>query len=1265
MSSPVPDPPARPAAPAPHPPPSGIVAFLFTDIERSTQLWEERPQAMAVALRHHDEAVRAAVAHHGGYVFSTAGDGFGIAFLTVSEAVFAAIEIQRTLTAERGDVDLPLRVRMGVHVGSAEERNGDYYGPVVNRTARLMAAAHGGQILVSALAARLFDLEADATVELRELGSHRLKDLLTPEHIWQVSGSGLPREFPPLRSRRAGNIPSNHPVAIGREREFEELTSALGASRLVTVVSSVGPSAAALCLGVALAVDERFSEGAWHLNVSELDHGAELAPALAAMLGIGVDAGDEASDDEARALATTAAALEDKPALFVLEGGTLGGELARAVARLLEALPSATLLVVHPVPLGLAGERTVEVRARSLPGDLQRIRSGPFLARDDELQRLHLEVARAAHGERRLVMVSGEEGIGKSRLVAELAAEVASEDGLVLRGAWDESGVTDFQAFREAFARHLEQVDRAALRARFGDLLPVLDALVPSAGIERGLGSDADRYRLLDALDSWLATAAAVQPVLLWLDDLQWADPSSLQMLQHLARSPRPATVVIVATFQPAALEFAGDVSRMLTLLRRSPGFEQVELEGLSTLSATALISETGTTLLAPRSLALLHEWSGGNPYFLKELAHLVDESVPPESSGRPHALTGLEELGAPSSLSEVVHWRLARRSPRLAEVLTVAAAIGTTFDAATLVAVLDASPAEVDDLVDEAVAAGFLEEVAGSRTSFSFTKDLVRQALYQELRPRQRDRLHRKVLEVLLAEPEPDPAAVARHLSIAAGPDDLAMTVEYATAAAERATSQMAFENAARHYEEALRVLERYPEVDGPRIELRIAAGEAHNKGGALTRGREHLSRAAREATEQDRPDLMARAAFAWGGLLPTSPPIDTEAVDLLRSVAELFPGDAPERAQALVRQAEWLHGPAPYDQRRALVDEALAIAERLGDPAVLGRVVSSAASAMYGPDLAEESPAIADRVIELGRAADDEGLAFEGWKLRLQGLFALGRMAETREVAATIRRLGERLRQPEYLRIAVMWDATVATMEGRFADARRRGEEALRITLTGDHSQVEEIQLMLRVPMFGLRGAPPNVLDMLERVGPQSVRGMRAWFHAEAGESDRARALLGEPGLVERIAAHRWYIFWSDVVGFGTAAALTGDVEHARRLRDLLTPYRDHSAVLGIAAFLGSAAHHEGVLSGAVGDYDRAVASLGDGLERHEEMGARPWAALSRIELARVLEARGAAGDLELAAGLRAAALEVADELDLASVRLRAGRPLAAPGR
>ena len=176
--------------------PSGTVTFLFTDIEGSTGLWQKDESAMRAALERHDSILRSTIGGRGGYVFSTGGDGFGVAFARAGDAVAAAVDAQSKLVEEPWPEGALIRVRMGLHTGEVTERDGDYFGTAVNQTARLMAVAHGGQVVCSRATAEL----GGAEVELVDLGEHRLRDLDRPMQVFQVGAEGLGDEFPPLRS---------------------------------------------------------------------------------------------------------------------------------------------------------------------------------------------------------------------------------------------------------------------------------------------------------------------------------------------------------------------------------------------------------------------------------------------------------------------------------------------------------------------------------------------------------------------------------------------------------------------------------------------------------------------------------------------------------------------------------------------------------------------------------------------------------------------------------------------------------------------------------------------------------------------------------------------------------------------------------------------------------------------------------------------------------------------------------------------------------
>ena len=263
--------------------PSGTVTFLFTDIEGSTRRWEDDPDLMRDALAQHDTVVRATIEDHGGFVFATGGDGFAIAFQRASDAVSAAVDCQRALRT----AGLPA-VRMGLHTGEAVEREGDYFGPAVNRAARVMAVGHGGQVLVSGATEQVL-----TEVELRDLGEHRLRDLSRPVRIFQLLAPGLLDEFPRLHSLDSlpGNLPLQVTTFVGRDDAVKRITATVTDHRLITLTGVGGVGKTRLALQVAAEVLPEFTDGAWICELASVASGEAMVEVIAAAFGIATQPG--------------------------------------------------------------------------------------------------------------------------------------------------------------------------------------------------------------------------------------------------------------------------------------------------------------------------------------------------------------------------------------------------------------------------------------------------------------------------------------------------------------------------------------------------------------------------------------------------------------------------------------------------------------------------------------------------------------------------------------------------------------------------------------------------------------------------------------------------------------------------------------------------------------------------------------------------------------------------------------------------------------
>ena len=369
--------------------PSGTVTFLFTDIEGSTRLWETYPGVMKAALARHDALLRTLIEANNGRVIKTTGDGLHAAFASAADGVGAVVATQRALLAEAWPEPVSLRVRMGLHTGEAELRDGDYFGPALNRAARLMAVGAGGQILVSQATAGLLQDRLPAGVSLADLGEHRLKDLVHPEHVFQVVAPDLPNEFPPLKSLTT--LPHNLPVQltsfIGRDKEIAGVRRLLGGTRLLTLTGPGGAGKTRLSLQVAAEVLTEYADGAWLVELAPLADPSYLAPALAAVFNL--------REMPGRSLAVVVADyLAAKTLLLVLDNCEHMIEAcARLADDLLHACPHLKILASSREGLGLAGETTYRVPSLVLPD------AGPATPASlatSEAVRLFVERAQAA-----------------------------------------------------------------------------------------------------------------------------------------------------------------------------------------------------------------------------------------------------------------------------------------------------------------------------------------------------------------------------------------------------------------------------------------------------------------------------------------------------------------------------------------------------------------------------------------------------------------------------------------------------------------------------------------------------------------------------------------------------------------------------------------------------------------------------------------------------------------------------------------------------
>lgn len=371
--------------------PTGEVTFFFTDVEGSTSLWERDPGGMEAALAEHDQRLRGAIAAANGYIFTTAGDSFAAAFPSAEQALNAALEAQ--LALREPCADILIKVRMGLHTGTATGRDGDYFGAVVNRCARLMSAAHGGQLVVSGFTTTQLVGALPESVEFLDLGEHRLKDLLRPEHIFQVCHPDLERRFEPLRTLNgpASNLPVQLTSFVGRDLELSQTQQLLDNHRFVTLTGSGGAGKTRLALQLAAEAAEGFPDGVRLVELAAITDPPLVYDAIATSIGV------QAAPDVAL-VDTLAAGIGTKRMLLVTDNCEHVLEaIHHATSHLLQHCPNLKVVATSRERIGGLGEAAFAVPSLGMP-----IASGLEAAQDVGAVQLFAERAVLAKPDFRL-----------------------------------------------------------------------------------------------------------------------------------------------------------------------------------------------------------------------------------------------------------------------------------------------------------------------------------------------------------------------------------------------------------------------------------------------------------------------------------------------------------------------------------------------------------------------------------------------------------------------------------------------------------------------------------------------------------------------------------------------------------------------------------------------------------------------------------------------------------------------------------------------
>jgi tetratricopeptide (TPR) repeat protein len=809
----------------------------------------------------------------------------------------------------------------------------------------------------------------------------------------------------------------------------------------------------------------------------------------------------------------------------------------------------------------------------------------PFVGRETQLAALVAAVASAGAGGRVVALVAGEPGIGKTRLVAEVAARAAWPARWAT--CWPDPGAPAYWPWL--------QLLRALPDGGGAELADLRGLLAEPPGAGQQVAGEGARFRLFDATAAALAAAARREPLLLVLDDLQWADEGSVGLLRFLARDPRLRGVAVLGTYRDSDLDRAATLAGHLDDLVRD-GLHLV-LGGLSGRDTGALVAALRGS--ASADATLLHRRTGGNPFFVRELVRLLD----------------LGGESVPTSVRAVVARRLAGLSPVTRDVLAAASVLGADIDPALLAPVSGRSGPEVLAALDEATVARLVRPGEGGG-HLAFAHALVREVLHDGLGRAARVALHRRAGEVLRERGEqarlPE---TAHHVLLGlAGPQDAELAVGYAIRAGAHYRESLAYEQAASWLRTALDLLRAHRPGDPREAGVLLELGEAALAAGDVAGARQSYEQAAGLARRRSDPRLLANAALGLGAGLGGFEVrlFDPAQVELLEeALAALGPEPSRLRAAVLGRLSVALSFLGSEARRRALSEEAVAVARAVGDPATLGYALAGHCDTIPDPDSCERRLDESAEVVRLGLAAGDRRLELLGRRLRVVALLEVGDTGAVDEEVERFALAADRLRQPLYRWYVPLWRGMRALMRGEADAATRHGDEAAELGAQAGSDNAVALtftQWWVRQRYAGRFAEAGRAMAELlaEYAGPAVSAGPRAVVAIQTGEPERARVLLEQwranvlPG---RVRDSEWL---PELAQLAQAAVGAGAREVAGTLYAQLRPYAHRFCVEGIgASCTGSVAWYLALLARFLGRPAEAAAHAEQARAAHRRAG------------------------------------------------------------
>jgi tetratricopeptide (TPR) repeat protein len=897
-----------------------------------------------------------------------------------------------------------------------------------------------------------------------------------------------------------------------------------------------------------------------------------------------------------------------------------------------------------------------------LPARLEVARPEAFVGRAPELARLEPLLA---HVGRQVILLGGEPGIGKSRLARELAVAAHARGATVLQGRCDEDLRMPYQPFVEALSHLVEYAADAVLErhveehgGELGRLAAALSRRLPDAPAPRQADGDTERYLLFSAAVGLLNAEQAQRPVVLFLDDVQWADTPTLLLLRHLVASDLRLRLTIIATFRTTEFDDEHPLVKLLADLHREPDVTRVDLTGLEAEAVAELARDAtgqkldGVTMDAARAL---QRRTSGNAFFVTEmLRHHGDDLFTAEM---------------PGSVRDVLERRLQRLGDSVRDPLAAASVIGQEFDLELIGRMLDADADAVIAAVDAAADAALVIAPRHPGDRYAFAHGLIVTTLYEALGPARRGQLHRRAataLEELCGDGSGAVATsrvseLARHW-LNAEPADLERALRYTQLAGEHAVAQLAPDDGVRWYRQGLDLFEQLGGADdATRFELLVGLGDAQRQAGDPEFRTILLDAAALARRMQDGPRLVRAVLANNRGFASASGVVDDERLHALEDALDAVgPDDSAQRAVLLATlAAELAFSPTDRERRVELSDEALALARRLDDPAALSRVLSLRFVTLWMPETLDERLANSEENVAAARRTGDPVAEFHAVHWQAAAFVEAGRLNDAHRDVEHEAALAERLGQPTMRWLATYDRANLEIITGRLAEAEQHAHEALQIaTLSAQPDALSFFTSQLtniRYEQGRLAELQPLIAQVVaDNPGIPAFRAVLALACCEGDLDDEARRILAHETSTAFSELPPDVTWLPGLAIYAEVAAHLQDGAAGEVLYDLLAPWAGQVVYSGISAW-GSVDHHLGAVAGVIGRYAEAEEHLRHAAELNVALRAPIWVARTELATARLLLARDGLQDRERGRALLERASAAAQRLGSATLARR----------